>query len=131
MARWPTETVAGMTHQELAAGFSLLLLGLAATFQGALALGAPWGRYAYGGRTATDHGRLPARLRVTSSCTVVVLAMAGWAVHANITGLLWPFAVLFTLNTVANLTGKHPIERWGMSAITLGLAGALWTLAMT
>ena len=115
----------------VAAGLALCVLGVAAAFQGALALGAPWGRCAYGGRAAAEDGRLPARLRVASGGTVLVLLVAAWSVHADHAPLSWTFAALFAVNTAANLTGTHPVERWGMSAATLALTGAFVTLALT
>lgn len=108
----------------------LSLVATAAAFQIALALGAPWGHAAYGGRRATVDGRLPGRYRAASVCTVVVLAVAGWAALADIDILSWTFAVLFATNTAANLAGMHPVERWGMSAITLVLTIAFVVLAL-
>ncbi len=106
------------------------LLTAAAVFQAALALGAPWGRYAYGGRAAREDGRLPGRFRAASGCTVGVLGAAAWCAHAGTTPWPWVFAALFALNTAANLTATHPAERWGMSAATLTLAAAFVTLGM-
>ena len=113
-----------------AEALAYVLLGATAFFQGALSLGAPWGQYAYGGRAATEDGRLPTRFRATSGGTVPLLGVAAYAAHADTAPLLWIFTVLFTMNTAANLTGKHPVERWGMSAGTLTLAGAYLTLAL-
>ena len=31
----------------------------------------------------------------------------------------WVVAGFMALNTVTNLSGRHPLERWGMSSITL------------
>ena len=114
----------------VAAAVAYFLLAGAACFQGALALGAPWARCAYGGRAATDAGRLPTRLRLMSGCTVLLLAVAGYVVHVDVAPLLWLCAGLFAVNTVGNLAGKHPVERWGMSAATLALAGAYLTLGL-
>ncbi|HEU5045105.1 MAG TPA: hypothetical protein VFT75_13320 [Nocardioidaceae bacterium] len=115
----------------VAVGAALCLLGLAATFQAALALGAPWGRVAYGGRAAAEDGRLPGRLRVASGCTVLVLAGAAWALQADITPAKWTLTALFAVNTAANLTGAHPVERWVMSAGTLALTAAFLMLSLT
>jgi hypothetical protein len=30
----------------------------------------------------------------------------------------WVFAALFAVNTLGNLAGRHPLERWGMGALT-------------
>jgi hypothetical protein len=115
----------------VAAGLVLVAVG----FQVALAAGAPWGAAAYGGRAARPDGTLPPAYRVGSAVTVAVLAAAGSVVllrggvvgdadpsDGRLTGALWVVAVLFGVNTVGNLAGRHPVERWGMSALTLALA---------
>ena len=106
------------------------LLALAAVFQTALALGAPWGAAAYGGRVARPDGTLPAGYRVSSAFTVAVLAAAGWFAHTDIDPALWAFAALFLVNTAANLGARHSLERWGMSAVTLSLAACYLALAL-
>lgn len=120
-----------MTAAGLTSVLALVLLGLAFAFQGALVLGVPWGAMAYGGRAARPDGTLPVRYRVTSTLTLAFLGVAAWAVHAKVEPALWAFAAIFALNTMANLSGRHPVERWGMSALTLGLAACCATLALT
>ncbi len=115
----------------VAAAVAYALLAAAAGFQAALALGTPWGRYAYGGRAAAEDGRLPVRLRVASAGTVLVIGVAAGAVHADSAPGTWAFTALFAVNTVANLAGTHAVERWGMSAATVTLAGAFLTLGLT
>jgi hypothetical protein len=107
------------------------LLGAVTLFQLALAVGAPWGAAAYGGRAAQDDGRLPTRYRVASAGTAVVLTGAIWLVLAasavistaplseNLLGVgVWVLVGLFALNTAGNLAGRHPVERWGAGGIT-------------
>ena len=107
------------------------LLGVVILFQVSLAAGAPWGAAAYGGRAALDDGRLPTRYRVASATTALVLTGALWLVLAasavisaaplseNLLGAgVWVLAGLFALNTVGNLAGRHPVERWGAGGIT-------------
>jgi hypothetical protein len=107
------------------------LLGVVILFQLALAAGAPWGAAAYGGRAAQDDGRLQTRYRVASAGTAVILMGALWLVLAagavirptplseNLLGLgIWVLVGLFALNTVGNLAGRHPVERWGAGGIT-------------
>jgi hypothetical protein len=125
-----------MTHtwtQGLAiAACCLLLLG--AAFQLGLSAGAPWAAAAYGGRAALPDGRLPVGYRIASAFTAVVLIAIGWLLllrsgviglasgNSALTVACWGFAVLFALNTLGNLVGRHPVERWGMGAITASLA---------
>jgi hypothetical protein len=107
------------------------LIGVVVLFQLALAAGAPWGAAAYGGRAARDDGRLPTRYRVASAGTAVVLTGALWLVlaasavigAAPVSEILlgvgaWVLVGLFALNTVGNLAGRHPVERWGAGGIT-------------
>jgi hypothetical protein len=107
------------------------LLGVVVLFQLALAAGAPWGAAAYGGRAAQDDGRLPTRYRVASAGTAVILTGAIWLVLAagavisptplseNLLDVgVWVLVGLFALNTVGNLAGRHPVERWGAGGIT-------------
>jgi hypothetical protein len=103
------------------------LLLVAASFQLALAAGAPFAAAAYGGRRAQPDGRLPARYRVASLITAAVLIGIGWMLgdgrpdNAFVTVGVWVVAGLFALNTAGNLAGRHPVERWGMGALTVAL----------
>jgi len=107
------------------------LIGVVVIFQLALAAGAPWGAAAYGGRAVQHDGRLPPRYRVASVCTALVLTGALWLVLAagavidpaplseSVLGVgAWILAGLFALNTVGNLAGRHPAERWGAGGVT-------------
>jgi hypothetical protein len=110
------------------AACGLLLVG--AAFQLGLSAGAPWAAAAYGGRAAQPDGRLPSRYRATSLVTAVLLVAIGWPLllrggvvgSASENSLLavacWVFAALFAVNTLGNLAGRHPLERWGMGALT-------------
>ena len=110
------------------AACGLLLLG--AVFQLALGAGAPWAAAAYGGRAALPDGRLSPGYRAASVITAVVLVGIGWllllrggvvgAASENpvLTTACWGFAVLFAVNTLGNLAGRHPLERWGMGGLT-------------
>jgi hypothetical protein len=110
----------------------LLLLGVA--FQLALSAGAPWAAAAYGGRAALPDGRLPTGYRIASLFTAGVLIAIGGLLllrggvvgsasgNPALTAACWGFAVLFALNTAGNLAGWHPVERWGMGAVTASLA---------
>jgi hypothetical protein len=115
-------------------------LTAAATLQLGLAAGAPWAAAAYGGRKSLPDGRLPAGYRVASLITAVVLLCIGGLLLARggVLGsraavpavLCWGFAALFALNTVGNLAGRHPVERWGMGAVTACLTVLCILLAL-
>ena len=84
-----------------------------------------------GGRAATVDGVLQRPYRAIALGSAVVVVLAAWVVlgRANVTPIFlgsqalawaaWVIAGLLVLNTVSNLTGRHPLERWGMASITL------------
>lgn len=108
-----------------AAGF-----GLVASFQAALALGAPWGRAAWGGA----HRRLPGGLRIASAFAVVlwlaaalvVVARAGYGWSPIPSGVArWGTWVLFGLlvvGTLMNLASRSRLERLIQTPIAAVLA---------
>jgi hypothetical protein len=111
------------------------LVSVVVAFQLALAAGTPWGAAAYGGRAALNDGTLPAKYRVASIIAGVVLLGVLWLILAAggvigrgsvpdgaLTVGAWVLMGLFLLNTLGNLRGRHPLERWGFSAITAVLA---------
>jgi hypothetical protein len=102
-----------------AAGVAAVGFVVVASFQAALALGAPWGRAAWGGA----HERLPNRLRVASGFAValwlaaalVVLARAGydWS-PIPVSVARWGTWVLFgmlVVGTLMNLASRSRLER--------------------
>lgn len=114
---------------------AVALLALAAAFQIGLAVGAPWGAAAYGGRAASGDGTLPVAYRFGSAVATLLLLGAIWVVLASVsvvgrglvsltslTVILWGFAALFVLNTLGNVRGRHPLERWGAGTVTAVLA---------
>jgi hypothetical protein len=119
-----------MTLVELAAVVAAVLMAGVAVFQVALAAGLPLGEATMGGRAPTIDGVLVPRYRVIALVSAVVLVMAAWIVLAR-AGLLpiflgdavlavatWVVAGFMVLNTLTNLSGKHPLERRGMASIT-------------
>jgi len=113
--------VAGVTGETArsAAGVAAVGFVVVASFQAALALGAPWGRAAWGGA----HERLPNRLRVASGFAValwlaaalVVLARAGydWS-PIPVSVARWGTWVLFgmlVVGTLMNLASRSRLER--------------------
>jgi hypothetical protein len=120
-----------MTLVELAALAAAVLIAAAAAFQLALAAGLPLGDATMGGRAATVEGVLQPRYRAIALGSALVLAAAAWFVLGR-AGLApaplgdqaliwaaWVVAAFLAVNTVTNLSGRHPFERWGMSSITL------------
>lgn len=127
-----------MTVEILASIAAALFVGLAA-FQVVLALGAPFGHYAYGGRVADPGEPLPGRWRVASAVAAVILLGFAWVMLARggvitttldesvLTVLAWMVVAYMALNTAANLAAPHPIERYVFGSITgvLVILGAI------
>jgi hypothetical protein len=103
---------------------------LVAFFQLALALGAPWGRAAWGGA----HERLPNGLRIASSFAVVLWLVAALVILSR-AGYGWsplPFSVgrwgtwvlfgLLVLGTLMNLASRSRPERLIQSPIAAVLS---------
>ena len=124
-----------MTLIELAAIGAAFLMVVVVAFQVALAAGLPLGEGTMGGRAATVAGVLEQPYRLMALASAAILVVAAWLVLGR-AGLLtsflsgqalvwsvWVVAGFMVLNTLTNLSGKHPLERWGMGSIPLG--GAL------
>ena len=116
---------------EITAIVAASLLGVVAAFQIALALGAPWGGSAYGGRAPVTGGTLPVRYRVMSAAGVLLLALAAWIIlaRADIVGgpndVAWPIwlvAAYLSFNTFANLASPSRIERWLWGSVSAAAA---------
>jgi hypothetical protein len=120
-----------MTLVEVAAVAAAILMVAIAAFQVALAAGLPLGEATMGGRAVTIDGVLQPRYRAIALGSAVVLVLTAWIVLGRagvVPGLLdcealvwagWVVAGFLVLNTVTNLSGRHPLERWGMASITL------------
>lgn len=118
---------------------AVVLLPVVAVFQLALALGAPWGAAAWGGR---HPGVLPRRLRIASGVAgvvvypltiVLVLHAAGWLTNAWLDGLgslpMWFLAALLGLGALANFASRSPIERiWGPVALAAAVCCGILAL---
>lgn len=123
-----------MTLVELAAVVAAVLMAGVIAFQVALAAGLPLGEATMGGRAATVDGVLQPPYRAMALGSAMVLVLAAWIVLGR-AGILpiflggqalvwsaWVVAAFMALNTVSNLSGRHPLERWGMASITLATA---------
>lgn len=95
------------------------MLWILVLFQIALALGAPWGEAAWGGRYKN---KLPTNLRVASLLSavsllfmsVVVLSVAGGVeLYPELftTAIIWVMAVYFAIGVVMNALSRSKVER--------------------
>jgi hypothetical protein len=111
--------------------------GIVAIFQLLLALGAPWGRAAFGGY---NEGTLPPGLRVASSVSmavfagaaVVVLGRAGqWSDRFSgaFRVATWTLVVILPIGALMNLASSSPWERFGWAPFTFLLAMATFVVA--
>lgn len=123
-----------------------LPLAAVAAFQVALWLGAPYGDAVLGGRAPTVDGVLTAPYRWAALGQGGALLAMAWALLARggltrLPGLgdrglrraAWTIAAFMALNTAANLSSPHPLERWiGAATLTVALAStALASAALT
>ena len=113
----------------VAALIAVGLLAVIVVFQIALALGAPLGDMAWGGR---NPGVLPMRLRIASAVValviypliaLVVLGAAGvieaeWLPEGLRAPLMWGLTAFLGLGALANFASRSPRERvWGPVAL--------------
>ncbi len=124
----------------MAAIVAVAALGVITLFQAALALGAPWGQAAWGGR---QPGVLAPRLRIASGVAAVVvyplvmvyvLAASG-LISVTLPGsdgpAMWVLAGLFTVGAVLNLISPSSPERiWGPVSAVIALCCALIALGI-
>jgi hypothetical protein len=99
-----------------------------ATFQVALALGAPLGAAAFGGANA---GQLPQQLRIASAgaavvwlfAALIVLARGGFAISPLPNAVsrwgTWMLVGLLAVGTLLNLASSSPWERFGWGPFSL------------
>ncbi len=120
---------------EIAAIVAAVGITLITIFQISLALGAPAGGAAWGGRYP---GVLPTRLRVASGfvgvffypVVVVFVLDAGGVVETGLADgsgarwFMWILAGLFTLGALANFASKSKVERlfWGPVALIIAVS---------
>jgi hypothetical protein len=124
----------------IAAVLAAALLAAVCIFQLALALGAPFGAAAWGGR---HEGVLPMRLRIASGVAGLIvypLVIAVVLTAAGIIGLDWlpvdpalttlVLGVLLTLGAVANFASRSRPERiWGPVALAAAICCIIVGLA--
>lgn len=121
--------------QTAAVAGAVLVAGVAA-FQIALAPGAPLGDAVLGGNAPTEGGTLTGPFRAPAGVQAIVLLLLGWILLARtevvtspglssgtLVWMTWVIVVFLAVNTVANLTASHPVERWVMGSLTLALSG--------
>ena len=108
-----------------------------AAFQAALALGAPLGRAAWGGKS----GELPANLRRASAVAVVIWLLAAIVILGRagieivpLPDLVlvwgsWALVVASVLGAIVNVASSSPWERFGWAPLSLVLAVLSWVVA--
>ena len=129
-----------MNNAKPAAIAATVLLAALVVFQVLLALGAPLGRFAWGGQY---DGVLPTGLRWGSLVAVSILGLAGWVVLARarlvapgsdprlIRSAVWVFAGYFSLNTIMNLLSQSSAEQLTMTPVSLALVVCFLVVALS
>lgn len=114
-----------------------ILLGLLALFQLSLALGAPLGRFAWGGQ----HRVLPARLRIGSAVSILIYALIGVIAWDRVGAIdvfgepfsevaMWVVFGYFALGILMNAISRSKPERLTMVPITIVLSVLAFFIAM-
>jgi hypothetical protein len=112
-----------------------LILTFLAVFQLALALGAPFGHYAWGG----SHRVLPTNLRISSIFSILLYAVFSIVIleggglitiFGDITLGLWALAAYFLIGVVMNVMSRSPKERLVMTPVAALLALICGALAL-
>ena len=111
---------------QVAGVISVVLLVVLGVFQLALALGAPWGRAAWGGQ---NEGVLPGRLRVSSGVAGMVLyvltsseLIEGDWLPGTGSVAMWILVAFFALGAVANFASRSRMERsWGPVSLIIAI----------
>jgi hypothetical protein len=106
---------------------AVLLLCAVASFQIALALGAPYGNATMGGRAERVNGVLTARYRMIAAGSAALLLSAAWIVARGATPLRWVVAAVMTVSALASFSAPHRVERWvfGPAAATIAALAAV------
>ncbi len=114
-----------------------ILLGLLALFQLSLALGAPLGRFAWGGQ----HRVLPARLRIGSAVSILIYALIGVIAWDRVGAIdvfgepfsevaMWVVFGYFALGILMNAISRSKPERLTMVPVTIVLSVLAFFIAM-
>jgi hypothetical protein len=132
-----------MDATQTAALAASVLIGGVAAFQLALAVGAPYGDAVFGGKAPTEAGVLTGPFRVLAVGQAIILVLLGWILLARtglvgipglgtgaLTWITWGILAFLVLNTLANFTAPHPIERWVMGSVTLVLSALTLFIAL-
>ena len=124
---------------DLAAMIFCVMLAALAVFQLALALGAPLGRFAWGGA----HARLPANLRIGSAIAIAIYALLGVIIleRAGLTRIFpdpaiahigaWAVVAYLALGIPMNAISRSPSERFTMTPIVTVLFGLALMVALS
>lgn len=115
-----------------------VVIAMLAVFQLALALGAPWGRLAWGG----GHARLPPALRLGSLVSIAIYTVFAIIVleRAGLVGVLpapeiadigaWAITAYLALGIVLNAISRSKPERLVMTPVAVVLCGAAGLVAL-
>jgi hypothetical protein len=114
------------------------LLAALAVFQVALAAGAPWGRFAWGGQ----HKVLPRRLRIGSVIAIAIYAVFALFLlsKADLVSIIgdpllsigmWVILIYLVFGTLLNLISRSKPERALMTPVSLALGLAFLGVMLT
>lgn len=119
---------------EISGAIMLILLGALAIFQLLLAIGKPYGQYAWGGA----HTILPAHLRIGSLLSValyivfgfIVAGAVGWNDAIANQSYMVILAIYSTIGVFLNSISRSKNERAVMVPVTVTLAICSWIIVL-
>jgi uncharacterized membrane protein YecN with MAPEG domain len=115
------------------------VIALLVLFQLALALGAPWGRFAWGGR---NDGVLPRKLRIASAVSIAIYVLLVLPA-LDLAGIVdvapagpsriaaWVVFAYLALGVLMNAASRSRAERFTMTPVALVLAVLALIVAIT
>lgn len=124
---------------EISVWINVIALSIVGCFQLALVLGAPWGEFAFGGRTP---GKLPKNLRIASAFSIALyLGIAGhYLAQVGILPKLlpqqlnsmgnWVIVGLNGLSLIMNTISRSAKERAAWAPVALVLLATSWVVAL-
>ncbi len=124
---------------QIAAIIAVVIFTVVSIIQLSLALGAPWGEVAWGGKY---EGKLPKNLRIGSLITIIIFIFVSIVVldrseifslfsFSDVGGIIvFVFAIFLALNTLGNIASRSKWEKMIMTPLSLTACICLFIVAL-
>lgn len=123
---------------EITASIAFILLVILSLFQFSLALGAPFGRFAWSGKYA----KLPKKLRISSLVAIGIYIVFALFISSKsglatilpegviLAGGMWLITAYLLVGSVANVLSRSKYERYTMTPVSLTLFVCFFIVAI-